>query len=161
MQKQLILLKLILDELGIEDDISTVQNRKRVQKAIYLSQIANVDLGYRFGWYIMGPYSTNLTRDYFELSEVLSAGSKDHENMELVDNIKRNLIKVCPLLSPPKEINLAQEDWLELVASMHYLRELKSMPEEQASDVLEKEKPTLFPYRRAASEALASARLLH
>ena len=56
MEEKLVVLKLFLDELGIPDSIDTVDERKRIQKAAYLGQLSGVDLGYRYGWYKMGPY---------------------------------------------------------------------------------------------------------
>ena len=58
MDAKLITLRLFLDALGQSVDIETVDDRKRVQKAVYLGQLSGVDLGYRFSWYVMGPYST-------------------------------------------------------------------------------------------------------
>ncbi|HZZ71301.1 MAG TPA: hypothetical protein VFE24_03555, partial [Pirellulales bacterium] len=55
-----IAIKLMLDELGIPETIATVDDRKRVQKAVYLGQRAGMNLGYRFGWYVRGPYSSAL-----------------------------------------------------------------------------------------------------
>ena len=63
MEPRLIALRLYLDQLGVSSDIETVSDRKRVQKAVYLGQLSGVDFGYRFGWYLMGPYSTTLTED--------------------------------------------------------------------------------------------------
>src|SRR3712207_9330456 len=48
--------------------------RKRVQKAVYIGQLTGVDLGYRFSWYVKGPYSTALTRDYYDLAEDVNSG---------------------------------------------------------------------------------------
>lgn len=60
MDSNLIALKLFLDDLGVSADIETIDDRKRVQKAVYLGQAAGADLGYRFGWYLLGPYSPSL-----------------------------------------------------------------------------------------------------
>ncbi len=56
METKLLVLKLFLGALGIDDSIETVDDRKRVQKAVYLGQLSGIDLGYRYGWYRMGPY---------------------------------------------------------------------------------------------------------
>lgn len=54
-------LKLVLDHLGISPDVSTLQNRICIQKAIFLAKYAGVDLGYSYNWYVHGPYSPELT----------------------------------------------------------------------------------------------------
>ncbi len=50
MEARQIVLKLFLSTLGVPADIDTVNDRKRVQKAVYIGQLTGVDLGYRFGW---------------------------------------------------------------------------------------------------------------
>lgn len=91
MDARLITLKLFLDELGIPDEIETIDDRKRVQKAVYLAQLTGVDLSYRFGWYLMGPYSPTLTKDYYSLAEAVASGDKDYESKQLQDVIKSRL----------------------------------------------------------------------
>lgn len=66
-------LKLVLDHLGT-NDISTVDDRMEVQKAVYLAQKAGVSLGYSYGWYVRGPYSPSLTRDYYDLVDDIPEG---------------------------------------------------------------------------------------
>ena len=76
MNTRLIVLELVLRELGMEPVIDSLQDRIRLQKAIYLSQEAGVPLGYRFGWYVRGPYSKGLARDYYYLRWPLVTGQK-------------------------------------------------------------------------------------
>lgn len=47
MSPRLILLKLVLEELGIDPAKATVMD---VQRAIYICQMAGLDLGYHFMW---------------------------------------------------------------------------------------------------------------
>lgn len=63
MDGRLVVLKRVVEALDEDCNIASFDDRKRLQKAIYLAQIAGIDLGYRYGWYIKGPYSTDLTRD--------------------------------------------------------------------------------------------------
>ena len=67
MEMKLVLLKLFLDKLGISSEIDTFEKRKTIQKAVYLGQLTDVDLSYRFGWYLKGPYSPSLAEDYYPL----------------------------------------------------------------------------------------------
>lgn len=50
MRPSLLVLKLVLDELGIDADVSTSEKRAAIQNAVYLAQHAGVDLGHRHGW---------------------------------------------------------------------------------------------------------------
>jgi uncharacterized protein YwgA len=160
MDTGLIVLKLFLDELGIQDEIRTVDDRKRVQKAVYLGQLSGVDLGYRFSWYLMGPYSPSLTRDYFSLAEAIGSGERDYDNKELHGQIKKRLKKVKPLMRQPTSVKMAQEDWLELIASLHYLLRVSKYPKKKTINILEEKKPRLSKYISDAEEALSRSNLL-
>lgn len=48
-------------------DMSTFEGRLKLQKTVYLLQSFGIDLGYRFGWYLRGPYCPDLTKDGFSL----------------------------------------------------------------------------------------------
>ncbi len=160
MEPRQIVLKLFLDALGISSDIDTVNDRKRVQKAIYLGQLTGVDLGYRFGWYLKGPYSPSLTKDYFALEEALASGDREHDDKELNKSIIRKLRKALPLMEPPKEVHLSQEDWLELVSSLHFLREVQGLNNKDCLRTLKREKTRLAKYFDQAEEALQKVSLL-
>src|SRR5262245_27334533 len=118
MDSNLIALKLFLDELRVSSDIETIDDRKRVQKAIYLGQAAGADLGYRFGSYLMGPYSTSLTNDYFRLADAFLSGDKNYEGKVLTKTYRTALQKVRKILEVPQNVALQVEDWLELVSSI-------------------------------------------
>ncbi len=160
MEARLIALKLLLDELGVPDSIDTIDDRKRVQKAIYLGQLSGVDLGYRFGWYLKGPYSPALSKDYYALADDLQAGDNEHSGKSLTVAVTSRLEKIRPLLKVPESVPLTQEDWLELVSSVHYLRKISKYNETKAHEVLVSEKPTLVPYIEAAKAALKTTHLL-
>lgn len=148
-------LKLFLDELGIPFDVQTLDDRKRVQKAVYLGQkLSGVDLGYTFGWYIMGPYCPSLTRDYFDLAEALGAGDSDCEGKSLRESARKKLAAVKPVLQVPQDISLPLEDWLEIVASLHFLKTTSKMSNEESYEILRKEKPHVYPYSDRAKAVL-------
>lgn len=161
MDTRLTALKLFLDELDTPPDIETVDDRKRVQKAVYLGQLSGVDLGYRFGWYLMGPYSPSLTRDYYTLATEIASGDREYEDKELQPSLRARLKKVQGLLDPPQEVQLAQESWLELISSLHYLREIAKLNKEKALERLTKEKPTLVKFAEQAERRLGEVGLLH
>jgi hypothetical protein len=119
MDRQQIGLKLTLDALGIPLCLDAFDDRMVLQKTIYLCQVGGVHLGYRYNWYLRGPYSPALTRDAFELrAQVKSefdetSGSKlDEESIRRLGKISR-LWRVKPRAERPR--------WLELLASVLFL----------------------------------------
>ena len=77
-------LKLVLDQAGIENiSLDTFSQRFNIQKRLYLIQLMGSDLGYRYGWYLKGPYCRNLTVDAFTLRDELAAGEKDYAGFKL------------------------------------------------------------------------------
>lgn len=159
MDSRLILLKLILDKLHIPASINTIDDRKRVQKAVYLGQRTGVDLGYRFGWYLRGPYSSDLARDYYALDEAIRDGETDHVGRQLIAQAAAKIATIADLMSPPQGVALEQEDWLELVASLDYLIRVQRCSTVQAKKTLVREKPRLVNYFEQAYQALKSVGL--
>ena len=154
MEMVLIFLKLFLDELGIPSKIDTFDRRKTIQKAVYLGQLTGVDLSYRFGWYLKGPYSPSLAEDYYHLADELEIGDEDYKEYQLKKSLSTKLKEVRPLLKKPKEFKLKKVDWLELVASYHYLRRVRKLSDEAADEVLQRGKPHLYKYKDLAQQKL-------
>jgi hypothetical protein len=119
-----------------------------------------LDLGYRFGWYLKGPYSTDLTKDYYGLAEAIASGDRDYAGKSLPEPLRVQLQKVRPLMTVPGNLGLAQEDWLELVSSLHYLRKIQGRAREQALEILRREKPRLVPFADCAENKLVQVGLL-
>lgn len=140
MEPRLTALKLFLEAMGVPSAIDTVDDRKRVQKAVYIGQLVGPNLGYRFSWYVKGPYSTALTRDYYAMAENVASGSSGEEP-KLKPAITAKLAGLRPLLQVPSAIKLPQEDWLELLASLHFLRNVSGKSETEARAILDAEKP--------------------
>jgi len=161
MEPRLAVLKAVLDVFGVPAEIGTLSDRKRVQKAIYLAQRTGVDLGYRFGWYLMGTYSPPLTRDYFALDEAIgSATEGEATTATLPQAVMEKLQAIRPLFDVPGGVNLRQPDWLEIVASVHYLRRVRELSEEKALEILSEEKHHLVAYIPQAEQALRACGLL-
>jgi hypothetical protein len=152
-------LKLLLDELDVNARPRTFADRKGLQKAVYLGQRAALDLGYRFGWYIKGPYSPGLASDSFALKESLDSGDRGWRKYVLDRTTSQRLRRLRTLLMPPRKLNLAQPDWMELVASVHYLRMVARKPASEARKVLRSEKPTLARFYPSAIQALSRHKL--
>lgn len=158
MKQAQVTLKLVLDALGISPDISTINDRKRVQKAIYIGQKAGVDLGYSYGWYLLGPYSPELTQDYFTLNNDLSIGDISYEKFKLVQPLQAKLDKVKDLMTPPHNIPLSQEDWLELLASIIYLMSDSNLS--RTKETISSEKPHLYEHFNVAYKSVADRGLV-
>jgi uncharacterized protein YwgA len=160
MEARLTALKAFLDELGISATIDTIDDRKRVQKAVYLGQLSGVDLGYRYGWYLKGPYSPELTRDYYGLAEEMATAEPTGSGVRLREPLRQRLATVRPLLQPPAEVNLATEDWLELLASADYLRRVSKYPPDKMAETIRIQKPHLHKYTNIAEQVLTQANLI-
>lgn len=154
-----ICLKLLLDKLGISADISTFPDRKRVQKAVFIAKMFGEDLGYSYGWYVYGPYSPELTQDYFELSENLYDGETDYEQYSLVEDVATKLDNIKSIYCPPSGVNLPQEDWLELIASILYWKD-KAYNESDIRQMIRDKKGHLFEYYDQALSAINSLSFL-
>ena len=160
MSEKLLALKLMLDALGESPAIDTIDDRKRVQKAVYLGQAAGVNLGYGHSWYLMGPYSPSLARDYYQLAEDLQANPEAFEGKRLRRATK--LSGIINLMNPPEgpPSDLSKEDWLELLASYHYLRKVSGQAHPEALKTLQRQKNHLAPYATEAKRALTQYGLL-
>src|SRR6185295_9114270 len=118
MDGRLIALKLFLDELGENAEISSVEDRLRIQKAVYLAQLGGADLGYRYSWYLKGPYSTTLTQDYYALHKSLESGDDAYDSKQLKEGISASLRKARNYLRKPVQVGLSKPSWYELLASI-------------------------------------------
>jgi hypothetical protein len=158
MEHKLTVLKLFLDALGVESNIADVNGRKAMQKAVYLGQqLSGVDLGYRYGWYKMGPYCSALTEDYYNLSRALRFEKDVVSDKALPTQISAKLKSLQRLFSAPANWPLGKEDWLELNASYHYLINVRRRNHDEALKILSAEKPKLAPYVDEAVNILECA----
>jgi uncharacterized protein YwgA len=147
-------LQLALVQAGIPKvTLATFSERLTVQKKVYLTQLMGYDLGYRFGWYLRGPYCRELTVDAFTLKDELAAGDKDYEQYRLSDEALAQVQKAERLWANPKNLRVTPDQWLELLASLHYLKHIAYWPREATKDfasVFEKlasQKPHFRNYR--------------
>ena len=153
--RRLIGLKLTLEALDVPVEPTTFPNRLLLQKATYLAQAFGVRLGYRYNWYLKGPYSPELTRDYFELAATTEIPNAYRLNGETVERLKTLGAKT----NPPVGVDLAREEWLELLASLHYLQTTLGIDRVGAAARIRSVKPHLSKYLKAGHLALASLQL--
>ena len=120
MDRQQISLKLTLDALEFPLRLETFDERMALQKTIYLCQVAGIHLGYRYNWYLRGPYSPDLTRDAFDLNAKQESALDEMAGWNLDDESIRRLNKIRPLWAS----KTAEErpGWLELLASVPFLK---------------------------------------
>jgi len=123
-------LYLVLDQLGLSKlKLDTFSERFNVQKRMYLTQIMGYDLGYRFNWYIRGPYSPRLTEEVFALRDDLTAGDQDFNDYQLSPDGLERIRKATALCDIPKGLSIEPNRWLELLASLHYLKHIAYWPD--------------------------------
>lgn len=116
-------LVLLMDALGVEGKVDKFADRKAFQKIVYLAACAGIDLGYRYGWYVYGPYAPDLARDYFsldrtaqeEIGAVKTRYRLDPRHAGGVERLK------AALASPQPEGLDRHSDWMELLASYAFL----------------------------------------
>ncbi|CAG9259208.1 conserved hypothetical protein [Burkholderia diffusa] len=157
--KQLVL-KLALEEAGQSLDVDTLDDRMRLQKAVYLLQAAGANLGYRYSWYLKGPYSTALTQDYFAIAEAVRDGDAA-DGRSLKDEVAQRLKVAAKILVRPqqaKEIPIPQ--WYELLASLHYLKTSEGYTGAALKRVLSTRKSHLAEYADLGIEHLKNFDLL-
>ncbi|MCB9654401.1 MAG: hypothetical protein H6729_09770 [Deltaproteobacteria bacterium] len=143
---------LILKELGIGYKMESFADRLSVQKSLYLAQAAGVDLGHYYNWYLRGPYSPTVTQDIFDAIENYDVATQIKE-WELDQKTREGLSKLSTSFQPKEET--AQPDWLELLASVHFL--VKRQQVSTANPLALKSK--LESYSKFFSEKQVSAAL--
>lgn len=110
-------------------DVTTFRGRLILQKTVYLMQAFGIYLGYEFGWYLHGPYSTTLTRNGFELRHVyrhVPRGSFDG---------KTERARFSSFLAFMED-KQGDADSLEILASIHFMKKLH--PRMRKSSILKK-----------------------
>lgn len=157
MAEQIDVLKLVLNELGMGATISTMDERIEIQKAICMVQEAGVQLGYSYNWYVRGPYSPALAADYYSLAH---AEQRPAQNLILTDVARDVVSKVKNLMNVPPTFPLPRVYWLELLASVLYLRKRLRLSEAASETKIRNSKPALYNYMHIANAALRHAGLL-
>lgn len=104
-------------------DMSTFSGRLALQKHVYLMQLFGIDLGYRFSWYLHGPYSPALAERGFEVEERKETINQLLENVTLEEWVQDRLRKYQELVNA-KPDGTPMDLWLEVLASLHYLKHI-------------------------------------
>jgi len=158
MNMKMILLNVYLNELGVQLDIGSKAKRIVLQKVVYLGQASGADLGYRYSWYLNGPYSTDLTRDYYKLVED-SEAQAEAPKYDLAEELSRPLESIKPLLAKPKGFHGGNDEWLELIASLDYAMRVLLKTPDGAAAFVSAEKQHLAQYVPMGIDALKQSSL--
>lgn len=128
-------------------DLCSLDTRVILQKKIYFLQEFGCKLGYNFGWYIKGPYSTDLTSDAYQVKGLESVlghadfGISLDDVQEPAEKLKSFLTDIRQLITEEK----AEDYWLELAGSLHFLKfKTSATTREKAFEKLERDKPGKF-----------------
>lgn len=117
-----------LKAIGISMNPATFDGRVRIQKFAYMiTKIMPGTLHYNFNFYLLGPYSTDLAKDYY------------HLKVENGYNLNQNELKNMDRIKELKDESTLE---LEIIASLLSIRESKCS-EEEAEYRLMKIKPYL------------------
>lgn len=142
--KQLVL-KLVLECAEQPLSVDSLDDRMLIQKAVYLLQEKGADLGYRHSWYLKGPYSTNLTQDYFAVNEAIKDGTLDGQR-KLNPDFATKVRTAAQVLKKPVAVKLDKPSWYELLASIHYLLKKDDKAPAQMRKTMAEKKPHLVGY---------------
>ena len=137
-----------LHHLGVDSG-----NGLAVQKAVYLAQAAGAPLGYRFAWYARGPHSGALSGNIY-LMEMALAEHEGKPTRELIEPVRKLIEGLRPCLKVPGDVDLDGDDWLELLASYHYLIAVSEYRPEAARRHLRERKPDLAAHLPEAEREL-------
>jgi len=99
--------------------MDSFDDRLILQKAVYLSQAAGVDLGYFYRWYLHGPYCRAAADDGFAICEELSMGNDPAADWALDPASSKALSGLRASIQATPRVELPRK--LELLASVHYL----------------------------------------
>ncbi|TGD62082.1 hypothetical protein EYC08_16830 [Tabrizicola sp. WMC-M-20] len=143
MEEKEIALKLVLDAIGEDTSISSVDDRVRLQKAVYICQELGIPLGYNYSWYVKGPYSTSLTQDYYSLNSALSSGDNNAHGLALNSSLNDRVAVARSCLALPTNVQVLKHHWLEALCSLHYLLKHSRKSYEEAVTFLGTVKPHL------------------
>ncbi|MFB7802577.1 hypothetical protein ACFC1O_08305 [Bacillus subtilis] len=101
--------------------VNSLDDRVIAQKIVYLAGQMGVQCGdYEFSWYKKGPYSPALTRVLY--NEKSNQNKLDLTQYKIKDKVKEQLEPLKQALGQ-NILGLTEADWIELLASAHFLYE--------------------------------------
>ncbi|MEC1262552.1 hypothetical protein P9D34_19425 [Bacillus swezeyi] len=101
--------------------VNSLDDRVIAQKIVYLAGQMGVQCGdYEFSWYKKGPYSPALTRVLYD--ERHNQSNIDTSQFKIKDALKDQLLPLKQAIEQNR-LGLSEADWIELLASVHFLYE--------------------------------------
>ena len=150
----------IIEELEVGPHNDTQERRSSIQRAVYLAQAIGVNLHYPYEMGTNGPYSRDVARDCCVLEEQPPTERAEVNARILREPFATALTTVKNMTQVPSDVTISRHQWMDLLASLHYLRKVQRVDEEQARTWLAKNTPLLTPFSKAAHQTLADAGLL-
>lgn len=112
-KKALLILSGVLKRIG-NYSMGSFKDRLIFQKTVYFLQEFGINFGYSFNWYVYGPYSPELTRSGYKMKNIA-----DTPKIKFINpKFERDLNNLQKFLGNNKN----NADWLELIASVHFLK---------------------------------------
>lgn len=103
----------LFEKLEVDPSLDSFANRKLLQKLTYLIEVFGIDLGFRFSWYLHGPYDRNLTAVLYDDR----GGESEIEIQDQFPQEDEKLAKLKKFLGR----DIYSSRTLELIVSLHYL----------------------------------------
>ena len=97
-----------------EDDIG-FQNRFRLQKYVFLAQRFGLKLGYPHDMYLYGPYSSELTKAYYNIAENRDSLYNEEAKEESGRLLESSSFRSSDFLGFVKD---RDDDWLEIATTL-------------------------------------------
>lgn len=132
----------VLNEIGF--NLDTLENRKILQKKIYLLQYLGLTMDYGFSFYAYGPYSPSLTKDVFDFQSNLDTAPEvvKYEYEDLTDTDRSTIQELNKIIEQISSEDLSK--MLELISSILFLSRLPYLEQdmERIETKLREMKPT-------------------
>jgi uncharacterized protein YwgA len=135
----------IIKNLGLDKvDVEGFEFRFIIQKVGYVVQKIGCDLGLKFGWYSLGPYSRTLQNYYSVIADILSEESSGDQGVKkgLDKDTERCVEKTLDFLNDYKEyVGELDIRSLEVLASLMMLcTEIYPKPSNPLEELLKRKK---------------------
>lgn len=119
-------LSMFSDLLGFNVNMNSFKSRLELQKMIYLLQVNGINLGYKYNWYLHGPYCSDLAKVGFEYEEEILISKnfrieKDKWIGLIDEEVKLRIQNINRWIMDNKPDSMEKVDWIELLTSIHFI----------------------------------------
>ncbi len=119
-------------------DMNDFDDRLKLQKIVYLMKSKNLNLGYIFNLYLYGPYSPELTKDGFQISQVCEYGNIGKIGFE-DEGLDSQFLDFIQKIEEKKE----DLEWLEVVSSYLFIKNNLSLSDEEIFDRIKNKRESM------------------